>query len=66
MTATTEATSKAIDDVAAALIAAARTRTPRPPIKEMLPPNDVVAAYRVQAKSPSAPSPTAAVSSAAR
>ncbi|MEO5883718.1 MAG: fumarylacetoacetate hydrolase family protein [Caldimonas sp.] len=50
MTATTAATAQAIDDVAAALLAAARTRTPRPPIKEMLPPNDVVAAYRVQAK----------------
>ena len=50
MTSSTEATPKAIDDVANALFVAARTRTPRPPIKEMLPPNDVVAAYRVQAK----------------
>ena len=50
MTATSEATTQAIDAVANALIAAARTRTPRPPIKEMLPPNDVVAAYRVQAQ----------------
>ena len=50
MTSTTEATPQAIDEVAAALMTAARTRTPRLPIKEMLPPNDIVAAYRVQAK----------------
>ncbi len=47
---TTDATRQAIDEVAAALITATRTRTPRAPIKKLLPPNDVVAAYRVQAK----------------
>ena len=50
MISSTEATPQAIDEVATALIAAALTRTPRAPIKEMLPPHDVAAAYRVQAK----------------
>jgi 2-keto-4-pentenoate hydratase len=38
-----------IEAVADALMEAARTRTPRPPIREMLPANDAGAAYRVQA-----------------
>jgi 2-keto-4-pentenoate hydratase len=50
MSSSSEATTQAIDTVAAALVEAARTRTPRAPVKDLLPANDIVAAYRVQAK----------------
>jgi 2-keto-4-pentenoate hydratase len=45
-----EATSKTIESVAEALMEATRTRTPRAPIRDMLPANDSHAAYRVQAR----------------
>ena len=44
------ATEQTIDIVASALIEAARTATPRAPIKDLLPPGDAAAAYRVQAR----------------
>ena len=50
MTSNPDPMSSLIDEVASALIDAARTRTPRAPIKDLLPPGTVAAAYRVQAR----------------
>jgi 2-keto-4-pentenoate hydratase len=50
MNSTSGITPSLIDEVASALIDAARTRTPRAPVKDLLPPGDVAAAYRVQAR----------------
>lgn len=44
------ATPDAIERAAAALLEAARTATPCPPIKDLLPPGDLVAAYAVQSR----------------
>jgi len=50
MTSNPDPMSSLIDEVASALIDAARTRTPRAPIQDLLPPGNVAAAYRVQAR----------------
>ena len=50
MTIASSASPEAIDRVAAALFEAARSGTPCPPIKDMLPPNDTAGAYAVQAQ----------------
>jgi len=45
-----DATLRAIEQAALLLSDAARTRTPCPPIHTLLPPDDMVSAYRVQAR----------------
>lgn len=48
MTMTTSASAAALDQVAALLLGAVRSGTPIPPVKDMLPAGDTIAAYAVQ------------------